>query len=182
MIPADKQKEHIVNCILNTNVELIPCDECGEGIPFSDYENHSSEHAVKFKQIEEEKAATSKIPCDICGLEISFNQYEEHTAAHKNPILKPKQRPRPLVPETTTDQLEAPLPFKSGKIYSPKFERILTIELLDKSTLKTIPCTICSKLINPEGFFVHYSTHLNKAPVTTASFTKVENSTTLHKL
>ena len=139
MIPSSKEKGHAEICASkpkpNPSVDevVIPCEECGEAVAFSDYSAHLDGHRTNIKLIEEEKVATSKIPCDICKLEIPFNQYEEHIKAHENPpkvksedSKSPEDQPllaNPFVPKPNPSLVPQNNPlFAQQAVFPPEYK------------------------------------------------------------
>ena len=63
---------------------LIPCDECGKNIDFTQYESHMAQHKNNIKKKKEAESINAKIPCDVCREEISFEEYQLHMAINES--------------------------------------------------------------------------------------------------
>jgi hypothetical protein len=65
----------------------VPCEMCGEQIPFSDYENHLSTHNngmnIGGPNLVREVSERVEIPCEFCGCSLRAKDYEAHASLHR---------------------------------------------------------------------------------------------------
>eukprot|EP00930_Biecheleria_cincta_P036305 TRINITY_DN24907_c0_g1_i1.p1 TRINITY_DN24907_c0_g1~~TRINITY_DN24907_c0_g1_i1.p1 ORF type:complete len:514 (+),score=62.85 TRINITY_DN24907_c0_g1_i1:82-1623(+) len=120
----------------------VPCEICGQAIPFQKYTEHISSHTASAQPSEEASSATAatsasdcqshaqnsrardQVPCDICGKMVYFSEFVEHAASHRT-AAQPASHAN------------------AGRSESPRFEA----------------CDICGICIDPSEMTDHKAAH-----------------------
>ena len=160
---------------------LIPCDECGNLIPFPMYEFHMNEHKVKQLETAELQASTAVIPCDICGQNITFLEYEAHLKVHQPapipPVPEVQIPPLPLVPSEpilkkpditcgtcgAACTLENYLLHRQAHLTEEK--KIPQVIAPPQNVIALVACEICQQNVPYDQYVLHISTHQLQPPV-----------------
>ncbi len=82
------------------SISIVPCELCGQPIPFNAYEEHMKLHKADVKkekedEEQEDEDSASSLPlvrtkghlvisCEVCGEIIQFKTYKEHLEMHKD--------------------------------------------------------------------------------------------------
>lgn len=74
------EKIEIVAIDENSPPSAIPCDRCGQSVPFDQFEEHSRTHE---RSRMDEELKDEWIPCDICDGHFAISEYADHFNAHK---------------------------------------------------------------------------------------------------
>eukprot|EP01083_Nonionella_stella_P042930 115891_1 len=102
----------------------IPCDTCGQRIPFNEYTDHQFVHSIDSTYVTAAQAAqvcdntstnstnknqsneTHTIPCERCGKSVHFFEYQEHQLQHLYSIQNPSQPEPNTIENKANDDID----------------------------------------------------------------------------
>eukprot|EP01083_Nonionella_stella_P129554 393096_1 len=105
----------------------IPCDTCGQRIPFNEYTDHQFVHSIDSTYVTAAQAAqvcdntstnstnknqsnethtSNDIPCERCGKSVHFFEYQEHQLQHLYSIQNPSQPEPNTIENKANDDID----------------------------------------------------------------------------